>query len=161
MTRVRHMWSRGKFELLDRAARARPAGPLPAAAKPFLIAEILTAYVAMGARMQRADIHAVIASCRQTSPPRSVPVRAPAERALVAQRLAGAVSQTLSVLPTDSRCLIQALVLTRLLETRAIASTFVIGTQTHPRFRAHAWVECDGVSVLSARGFGAMRLLEL
>ncbi len=159
MTRVRHTWSRGKFELLDRAARARPAGPLPAAAKPFLIAEILTAYVAMAARMRRADIRTVIRSCRQVSASR--PKRTPAERALVASRLGGAVSQTLSILPTDSRCLIQALVLTRLLATRSIPSRFIIGTRSDPQFEAHAWVECDGAAVLPVRGFGNDRLVEL
>ena len=63
-------------------------------------------------------------------------------------RLGRAVELTLRPLPFDSRCLVKALVLTRLLAKRSIESTFVLGVRAQPRFAAHAWVERDGVALL-------------
>ena len=64
-------------------------------------------------------------------------------------RLGRAVERTLRKLPVDSRCLVTALVLTRVLARRGISVTFVLGVRTTPRFAAHAWVERDGVALLS------------
>ncbi len=58
-----------------------------------------------------------------------------------AGRLAWAVQRTLRVVPTDSRCLMQSLVLTRLLARRGISSSLVIGVRPAGEFEAHAWVE--------------------
>lgn len=148
--------------LLHRAARARRTGRLPVAAKLLLAAEVLYVYPSMLVRMRRQGIREIIASIRR-SPDIDAPaeVLSAAERELVARRLAGAVGQTLAVLPTDSRCLVQALVLTRLLSARSIPSRFIIGARPEPEFMAHAWVECDGIPVLPARGYSEARLLEL
>jgi len=54
----------------------------------------------------------------------------------------------LSVLPTDSRCLIRSLVLLALLERRGAGATLVVGVRTEPQFAAHAWVECQGEALL-------------
>ena len=63
-------------------------------------------------------------------------------------RLGAAVRRTLRVLPVDSRCLVTALVLTRMLARRGIDSSFVLGVRAKPRFAAHAWVERHGVALL-------------
>ena len=63
---------------------------------------------------------------------------------VTAARLGYAVARTLRTLPTDSRCLVQALVLYRLLSERGIHSTLVIGARSQPEFAAHAWVEHAG-----------------
>lgn len=63
-------------------------------------------------------------------------------------RLGRAVERTLRALPVDSRCLVTALVLTRVLARRGIDSTFVLGVRSTPSFGAHAWVERNGVPLL-------------
>ena len=63
-------------------------------------------------------------------------------------RLGNAVQRTLRALPVDSRCLVTALVLTRMLARRGIDNTFVLGVRSQPRFGAHAWVERRGVPLL-------------
>jgi hypothetical protein len=77
----------------------------------------------------------------------------------VARRLGRAVGKTLRLLPTDSRCLIRSLVLTRLLARRAIPNTIVIGVRKAPDFQAHAWVEHEGRPILPAGEY--TRLTEL
>lgn len=79
----------------------------------------------------------------------------------MALRLGNAVDRTLSVLPTDSRCLVQSLVLTRLLSARGVPSTLVIGAHSTAQFEAHAWVEYQGRPVLPPGEFLNSRLLEL
>ena len=148
--------------MLDGAARAGADGPLPGVVKPLLVAEVIAVYLVMMIQMRRRGLRDIIAACRirgaaaQDGDPGS-----PKERQLVAQRLGGAVGQTLALLPTDSRCLIQALVLTRLLAARGISSTFIIGARSAPEFAAHAWVECEGTPALPSGGFREYRLLEL
>jgi hypothetical protein len=75
-------------------------------------------------------------------------------------RLGNAVQRTLQALPVDSRCLVTALVLTRMLARRGIESTFVLGVRTQPRFTAHAWVE-RGPTVLLPTWADFERLVEL
>jgi hypothetical protein len=84
-----------------------------------------------------------------------------ADGVAVALGLARPVARTLSVLPTDSRCLMRALVLSGLLERRGIASALVIGVQPGERFGAHAWVEVGGLAVLDSGGDDFARLVEL
>jgi hypothetical protein len=66
------------------------------------------------------------------------------------RRLGRAVGRTLAVLPADSRCLMQSLVLTRLLARRGIETRLVIAVRPGERFAAHAWIEHDGVALLPA-----------
>jgi hypothetical protein len=63
-------------------------------------------------------------------------------------RLGNAVRRTLRTLPVDSRCLVTALVLTRMLARRGIATSFVLGVRAQPAFAAHAWLERESVPIL-------------
>lgn len=142
--------------------RVAPTRPVPTRLKVLLAAEILGVYVRVRWLLRRQEIRAVVTAiraCSRSRPGRPEP-RSPEAR-LVALRLGGAVRQTLSLLPTDSRCLVQSLVLSRLLTTRAIPSTLVIGARAEPSFSAHAWVEHEGQPVLPPRDFDEMRLVEM
>lgn len=67
-----------------------------------------------------------------------------------AQALGRAVTRVLAYAPPRSRCLVQSLVLTRMLARRGIESSLVIGVTAAGDFAAHAWVETDGVALLPA-----------
>lgn len=77
------------------------------------------------------------------------------------ERLARAVRRTLRRLPADSRCLVQSLVLTRLLARRGRDSRLVIGVSRAGGFSAHAWIERDGVPLLPTNEPDFGRLTEL
>ncbi|HEX4484048.1 MAG TPA: lasso peptide biosynthesis B2 protein [Solirubrobacteraceae bacterium] len=82
------------------------------------------------------------------------------ESLLEARRLGAAVMRTLALMPGDTRCLTQSLVLTRLLARRRISATLVVGARIAPDFVAHAWVEHAGEPLLpTGDAFG--RLVEL
>jgi Transglutaminase-like superfamily len=78
-----------------------------------------------------------------------------------AVRLGWAVTRTLALLPGDTRCLTQSLVLTRLLAKRRISARLVIGARSSPSFSAHAWVEHGGTPVLKPGDESYGRLVEL
>jgi hypothetical protein len=75
-------------------------------------------------------------------------------------RLGRVVSRTLAPLPTDTRCLAQSLVLTRLLARRGVRASVVIAVASEPEFQAHAWVEYENQPLLAAAGDSFKRLLE-
>ena len=77
------------------------------------------------------------------------------------ERLARAVRRTLRTLPADSRCLMQSLVLTRLLARRGRSASLVIGVSPAGTFTAHAWVEREGVPLLPTHEDEFSRLAEL
>lgn len=136
---------------------ASPHGlaPLSGAAKLGLAAEILRTYVVVRWCMRGNDIRAMVGRLRGD---------ADVERhsdGPLARRLARAVSRTLSVLPTDSRCLARALVLDTLLTRRSLQSVVVIAARSEPDFDAHAWVEHNGFAVLPPGSQGYQRLIEL
>jgi transglutaminase-like putative cysteine protease len=168
----RQRWSaldaRGLDQLTDRVARGMtmrsrgivarkdlPPGRLSPLAKARLVAEILAAYVPLRRVVRRNDLPAMVARARAVD--RAVAL--PGDPHDVASRLGEIVGWTLKVLPTDGRCLIQSLVLVRLLAARSIAARVVIGVRGGDAFAAHAWVEHDAVPVLPAGGFD--RLMEL
>lgn len=128
----------------------------------MLVGEILGVYTVMRWHMPRGDIRRVAAASSALLQ-RSSQAAAPLGQDSwdVAAHLGRAVYRTLRVLPTDSRCLVQSLVLSRMLSARGIPSTLVIGAHSRPEFAAHAWVEHDGRAVLPPRGFQDSRLLEL
>lgn len=139
-----------------------PGERVSPALKIVLAAEILAAYVVARWRMSRRDIRDVVSASRARWGARPAAWEPGSrEEWLVAHRLGNAVGRTLRILPTDSRCLVQALVLSRLLSARGISSTLVIGAHSRPDFAAHAWVEHDGHPVLPQQGFHESRLLEL
>jgi hypothetical protein len=130
--------------------------------KVLLAAEILVAYIRVRWWLPRRDIRPIVADIRSRAPVRPARVEPGSDDArVVGARLANAVARTLWVLPTDSRCLSQALVLSQLLVARQIDSTLVIGARSNPDFAAHAWVEHRGVWLLPPEGFLESRLLEI
>lgn len=131
--------------------------PLSPGAKIALATEILTEYAPAWRILRHPNVVEMVRAARDVEPSRS---RAPAATEHdVARRLGRAVSKTLGVLPTDSRCLIRSLVLTRMLARRSITNTLVIGVRKTPEFSAHAWVEHDGRPILPAGEY--TRLTEL
>lgn len=144
------------------ALRVIPGERVPPPLKLALAAEIVGIYARARWRMTRADIRDVVASIRDRPPVRPAGVQPGSlDARLVAARLANAVNRTLRVLPTDSRCLVQALTLSRLLSARGIPSTIVIGAHSRPDFAAHAWVEHLGMPVQPPEDFSEARLLEI
>lgn len=128
----------------------------------MLVGEILGVYAVTRWHMPRGDIRQVTARTRAELD-RRPSMQPPADQDSweVAAHLGRAVYRTLRVLPTDSRCLVQSLVLSRMLAARSIPSTLVIGAHSRPDFEAHAWVEHEGRPVLPPRGFQDSRLVEL
>jgi hypothetical protein len=148
----------------DRALAGEPHAPLPARLRVWLILEILVIYAVTLVRLRRHDVRDIVTRGRSglgVTEDRASDARAALGHARLARRLGWAVNRTLSVLPTDSRCLVQSLVLTRLLAARSIPSRLVIGARSDGPFMAHAWVECDTVAVLPARGYENSRLVEI
>jgi hypothetical protein len=142
--------------------RANPGRRATPVEKVMLAAEILGVYAATRWRMPRGDIRHVAEASRALME-RTTPAPPPAglDSWEMSARLGRAVYRTLRVLPTDSRCLVQSLVLSRMLSARGIPSTLVIGARSRPDFEAHAWVEHHGRPVLPPRDFQDFRLLEL
>jgi Transglutaminase-like superfamily len=120
-----------------------------------LMAEIVAAYVPLLRVLRGNDLAAMVAAARS---PRTT-IGAPRDPSLAAERLGWIVNRVLKLFPTDGRCLIQSLVVTRLLAARSIESRLVIGVSVHDSFEAHAWVEHAGTPVLPAGHFA--RLHEL
>jgi hypothetical protein len=130
--------------------------------KLMLATEILVAYVRVRRRMTRTDLRVLVSWIRSQPKARCAGLEAGSlESRLVAVRLANAVIRTLRIVPTDPRCLEQALVLSWLLSARTISHTLVIGAHSRPDFEAHAWVEHLGRPLLPAQAFGESRLLEI
>lgn len=123
--------------------------------KLALAIEIVAAYVRARWLLRRHDLPHVLAQLR------AVPGRGAARPALADERLARAVRRTLGTLPADSRCLMQSLVLMRLLARRDRPAALVIGVSPTGAFTAHAWVERDGMPLLPAGEDEFGRLAEL
>jgi hypothetical protein len=137
----------------------RPSRKLSKREQVVLAAEIVATYARVRyVLLRRRALPDVLEVLRRS--PRSVRPdgwRTPYEAGV---RLGHAVIRTLTVLPTDSRCLMRSLVLTVLLNRRGIATDLVIGVRTlDDEFGAHAWVELDGRPLLPP-GADFMRLGE-
>jgi len=116
--------------------------------KASLAVEILATYVRVRRALRTTDIRTVIAGLR-----RGVVGATPGPDDLaVATRLGRAVARVLAPIPARSRCLVQSLVLTRMLARRGIDSALVIGVAPGSSFAAHAWVEAQSVRLLPAEG---------
>jgi hypothetical protein len=76
-------------------------------------------------------------------------------------RFGRAVVKVLRLLPTDSRCLMRSLVVTRMLARRGVYAKVIIGVRPKPSFAAHAWVEVDGQPVLPTDESTYQRLTEI
>jgi hypothetical protein len=137
------------------SSRLQRPGPLTAADKLRLVAEILRTYVIVRWRMRGPDIRATVTLLRGDGE------RGTHIDRLLSRRLARAVVRTLSLLPTDSRCLARSLVLDTLLARRALQSVVVVAARAEPEFSAHAWVEHDGLPLLPPGSPDHKRLIEL
>jgi hypothetical protein len=135
--------------------RGRSLGPR---GRLRLIAEIVAAYLRARRELRQAPIEQAVTRLRAGRPAAGRNGPAALEEAA---RLGRAVVRTLAFLPGDTRCLRRSLVLTQLLARRGIAARLVIGARTAPDFLAHAWVEHDGIPVLSPEGDSFGRLVEL
>jgi hypothetical protein len=71
------------------------------------------------------------------------------------------VTRTLRALPTDSRCLMQSLVLVDILARHGVTTSLVIGVRPGEDFLAHAWVELDGRPLLPPHEHEFSRLTSL
>jgi hypothetical protein len=143
-----------------------PRGPMPLSGRirrvPWKLAlavEILGTYVRVRWLLwRRKKLPAVVDALRSTRVqrrPQGVPPH------LAAVRLGRAVTRTLPLLPTDSRCLMRSLVLTSVLARRGLPSRLIIGVQPDGGFDAHAWVEHEGKPVLPTTYDVYGRLLEV
>jgi hypothetical protein len=138
-----------------------PAGALGRRHRARLIAEIVVAYLRARRELRRRPIEEAVASLRGGAATVGTARRARSEEHEEARRLGWIVVRTLAFLPGDTRCLRRSLVLTRMLARRGIQARLVIGARTAPDFLAHAWVEHEGVPVLSSEGNSFGRLVEL
>lgn len=135
------------------------AGRLPVLHKLRLAAESLAIYVRVRRLLRGADLPTVVERLRGAAAPSQGPPD-PASYA-AGLRLARASTRTISLLPTDSRCLMRSLVLTGLLARRDVAGTLVIGVSPGEEFGAHAWVELGGQPLLPPDETTYGRLVEL
>jgi hypothetical protein len=126
-----------------------------------LVCEVLLTYCRVRWAIRRNDLPDALSQLRLE--PILAPKR-PEPRAaayLASRRMAYVVVSVLRLLPTDSRCLMRSLVVTRLLSRRGLESSLIIGVTPDPGFAAHAWVEYDGKPVLPTYGAATSRLVEL
>jgi hypothetical protein len=135
---------------------AAPSIPtrLSGAAKARLAGEILLAYFRARRSVRRLDLQSAVRTLRSAG-------SSPKGDTIGPARLGRAVARTLRLLPTDSRCLMQSLVLSALLARRGIPSQLVIGVTSGTEFGAHAWVESGGIPLLPSREHLYERLVEL
>jgi hypothetical protein len=118
---------------------------MKAPARLVLASEILGTYARVRWWLRRHDLPAVLVRLRASASP-----GAPDRAVDTGKRLGWAVRRTLAVLPTDSRCLMQSLVLTKVLARRGIDTRLVIAVRPGERFAAHAWVEHGDEPLLPA-----------
>lgn len=133
-----------------------PVGQVTPVERARLVAEVVVTYLPLLRLLRRNDLPAMVAAARDVRRPVTVPA---ADHHETAVRLGNIVMQVLRVLPTEKRCLIRSLVLTRMLASRSIPTKLWIGVQSGGTFEAHAWVEHDGRPVLPVGGYA--RLTEL
>ena len=129
--------------------------PLTYRDKLALVAEILPLYVRARWEMRRPDVRIMVEHLRGN---RADELR---EEFPQARRLGRAVARTLSVLPTDNRCLARSLVLDAMLSRRHLQSVLIIAVRAEPEFAAHAWVEHAGLPLLAPGSSAYRRILEL
>lgn len=129
-------------EVMEAPSNLKPWDPL---AKVALVGEILVDYAHCWKNMRRSDPVEMVRAARDVNASKRFRIGPPHSEA---RRLGRVVGRVLGVLPTDSRCLIRSLVVTRVLARRGIPSRLVIGVRSKDNFEAHAWVEHEGLPIL-------------
>lgn len=109
---------------------------LGAGARLALACEIAGTYAQVRWSLRRHGLRPALTALRSHEGPEQ-----PDHPVAAGRRLGRAVGRTLALLPTDSRCLMQSLVLTRVLARRGIETRLVIAVRPGERLAAHAWVE--------------------
>jgi hypothetical protein len=137
------------------SGRERRLGPL---GRATLASEILRTYVVVRRLLARRPLPEAVAALRRAGAP-ARPVDA--ESLALGRHLAWATVRTISILPTDSRCLMRSLVLTRVMARRGLDCTLVLSAAADPSFEAHAWVEHGGEPLLMPGGPTHRQLLRL
>lgn len=137
------------------------AAPLSARRKLRLSGEVLLAYCWVRWWLRRHEVRDVVRRLRDNPRAPLLEIEQSEAEYESGLRLGRAVARTLRLLPTDGRCLMRSLVLTRMLDRRGISSTLIIGVRPAPEFVAHAWVEHDGRPLLYPGEPGYGRLAEM
>lgn len=144
---------------MSSASSARPASDdarrLGLGGKALVVLEILAQYAHVWWGLRHKGLRATLAAVARPAESDD-----PHER-VVGLRMGRAVNRTLAALPSDSRCLIRAVVLAKLLARRGVGSRVVLGVRAAPDFTAHAWVEHRGLPLLPAGDYARGRLIEL
>ena len=142
--------------------RLPPERRLRPAERARFATEIVVAYARARRELGRAPIEQAVARLRASDDGAAArEPKTPGEEHDEARRVGRAVVLTMRFLPGDTRCLRRSAVTLRLLARRGIPARLVIGARTRPDFLAHAWVEHDGVPVLSPLDGSFGRLVEL
>ena len=125
--------------------------------------EVLREYVRVRWLLRRSDFRTVVSELRKTPRSPAAEILEPGSRKAehIGYRLGVFVWKTLRVLPTDSRCLMQSLVLTAVMTRRGLDGQLIIGVRNDDEFQAHAWIEHRGVALLPHEEFSDNRLLEV
>lgn len=134
--------------------------PYSHAGRLLIGAEVVVTYARVRWLLWRRDLKGVVAAIGAEHPTRAPQVEG-VESVKVGARLARTSGRCLRILPTDSRCLSQSLVLMALLARRGLPSALVIGVRPGSDFGAHAWVEREGLPLLPSGGDTYSRLLAL
>ena len=142
---------------MTETASAAVAARRPPAEKAALAVEVLATYARVRLRLRRAGLRPTLAALRAAGGT----ARADDDPVIAGRRLARAVVRALGPLPADTRCLMQSLVLTRMLARRGIETSLVIAVRPGGRFAAHAWVEREGVALLPPEAPSFERLVTL
>jgi len=132
--------------------------PLTARARLLLAGEVLSTYAQVRWRLSRGNVEDTVRALRGAASG-GVWVDPSIESYWQAVRLAKATTRTLGIVPADTRCLMQSLVLLGLLSRRGIGSVLVVAVNSGAGFAAHAWVEHDERPLLPTGDFG--RLVEI
>jgi hypothetical protein len=135
--------------------RTRRLGPMR---RGLLGLEILITYVRVRRLLRRHTLPETVAALRAGAGATTSESEATLE---LGRHLAWATVRTIIILPSDSRCLMRSLVLTRVMARRGLRSTFVLSAAPAPQFEAHAWVEHAGEPLLMPAGAEHQNLLRL
>lgn len=128
--------------------------------KVRLGAEILDLYVRARWCLRRDDLPTILTRLRENQNLAVTSQEIEDER-FVGRVLGTITTRTLSVLPSDGRCLLRSLVLTGLLSRRGIQTKLVLAVHPGERLAAHAWVEHSGSPLIEPGRPPLERLAEL